>query len=1114
VTDSLYTEYAASDEFARAKELLEDSGSTIGGFWGGSLSFFLTCWAEQPERCDLGAVYFVVTSSQEEADEISEELEAFAPKSVRVFPAWESLFLDESKPDPTICRERLSLLDHLANPDRDEPVFVVAPVQALLQPVPTADRLTETKRTLRVGEDAPPTELATELAERGYKHQGLVELPGEFSIRGDIVDIYPWVSELPIRIEYFGDTIESIRGFYTSNQRSIEGGTRETFDLLLPTIEEIFRDCFRGDDTLIFEYFGENDRLFLWEPGAVSERAERIFHNVLGGDAEDAAREGEIHAEFVKRLEGSAHASFSVLPPPPEETNATQVRFGTVEQLRSAEISEVFAALQARLQLGFDVQVFCENDGESRRFVQLLNDHGLANEERIVLEVGPLRRGFELSSLKRVVLTSRELFNRHVVRRSRRKKAASSAKAIQSFLELERGDYVVHLAHGIGRFVGIETFEKEGIEQEFLALEFRNDVRVYVPVAKIDLVQKYVGSGDKVPVLDKVGGAAWAKKKDAVEHALLDLASELLDIQASRRERPGIAHPEDSEWQRAFEASFPFEDTPDQVEVTVSLKEDLQKAQPMDRLICGDVGYGKTELAMRAAFKAVDGGRQVAMLVPTTLLAEQHFRSFRERMSEFPVTIEVLSRFRTKKQQRGILERAESGGVDILIGTHRLLSKDVAFRDLGLLVIDEEQRFGVAHKERLKRMRRQVDVLTLSATPIPRTLHMALLGIRDISSLTTAPEGRSAIQTDLMHFDRKKIREIIVRELNRDGQIFFVHNRVKDIDVVKREVEQIVPEARVIVAHGQMAEGELEEKMVAFMEREGDLLLATTIIESGIDIPTCNTIIINEADRYGLADLHQLRGRVGRYKHQAYCYLLLPDHRHVNDDAKKRMRALVEFSGLGAGFQIAMRDLEIRGAGNILGKEQSGHIATVGYDMYCRLLEKCVHSIRKEEYREPSSVEIDLVLDAYIPDDFLSNEAAKLEVYRRISVAPNVEAVADLRTEFADRYGKLPEKLHRLFELQEFRLRSSGHGIEYVGREDTSLIFRGGESMSELLESCPLRVVVLDSRTVAIPLRDSKAGLTADMDDIQLFQGLSKWMRTGRFPTRTPGRRRFVDLSK
>jgi len=1104
VSGSLLQDYLLCDEFQQASALLDSGSARLGGFWGGSFSFFLGGWhgarREGAGRCVL------VTSCQEDADQLLEELEAFVPGSVAAFPAWDSLFLDSSSPDPLVYGERLRALEQLLEPEAG-PVFIVTPVHALVQPVPQPDLLQATCVELVQGRELSPAELATTLTAKGYRNVPLAEEVGEYSSRGDIFDVFPFSHESPLRLEYFGDQVESIRRYDPATQRSLPESVEERVELVLATGDEVFRDCYRGEEALLLDYLQESDRVVLWEADAVFARASKVFNNLLG-TAGDAVRD-----QFLLRLRGRAGVHASCMPVASDSVPARTLGFGSVEQMRSTDISRAFDSLRSRISSQIEVTVYCESEGEAKRFGELLRDNQLGGEKGITIEIGGLRRGFEITALSRAVLTTRELFNRQVVRRARRTKAASG-KAIRSFLELRKGDYVVHLVHGIGRYMGIEALEKDGVEQEFLALVYKGDVKVYVPVSKIDLVQKYIGSGDRVPKLDKVGGTSWVRKKDEVEAALMDLAAELLDVQAARLEHPGIAYEEDSEWQRQFEAAFPFDDTADQVEVTAAIKEDMQQPRPMDRLVCGDVGYGKTELAMRAAFKAVEGGRQVAILVPTTLLAQQHYRSFCDRMAGFPVTIEVLSRFRSRPQQQETVERARQGQADILIGTHRLLSADVGFRDLGLVVIDEEQRFGVVHKEKLKRLRSEVEVLTLSATPIPRTLHMALLGLRDISSLSTAPEGRMAIQTELSHFDANRMREIIVRELNRDGQVYLVHNRVMDIEVLKKQVQETVPEARVLVVHGQLNERELESRMSAFMRHEADVLLATTIIESGIDIPRVNTIIINEADRYGLADLHQLRGRVGRYKHQAYCYLFLPERRHVSPEALKRLQALVEYSGLGSGFQIAMRDLEIRGAGNILGKQQSGHIATIGYDLYCRLLEKCVHSMKDQHYQEPVTVEIDLALQAHIPDDFIRSEEIKLEVYRKISTAQSREALADLAEEVRDCHGELPPQVDQLLGLQQLRLDCTAWEIEYVGCEEGNLILRGGEKLKGLLDGCPCRISVLDPATVAISLRKEGLPGQGQKPGKHLFSLVAQWMETGKFPESRRLRRRFVDISK
>ena len=1104
MSGQLIQDYRQTDEFRQAVDLLNAGPARIGGFWGGALSFFLGAWMEQDKERNGHCV--VVTSCQEDAEHLLEEIETFAAAAALPFPAWDSLFQPDSRPDPLVYGERLHVLERLLRRDGGGG-FIVTPIHALIQPVPQVAALGKDRLELHPGLELPPGELAKMLTEKGYRNVRLAEEVGEFSSRGDIFDVFAHASDAPVRLEYFGDSIESIRRYDPTSQRSLPDCGESRLELVLADRAGIFQDCYRGKEALLLDYLREEDRVVLWEDEAVLQRAAKVFHNLLGSEGESS------RDSFLRELRRCGNLYASCMPPTPDSMPAINLGFGSVEQAVSADIVRAFESLRSRIAGGTDLVLYCESEGERKRFLELLRDNQLDAQESISLKVGPLRRGFEVTALSQAVLTAREFFNRQIVRRPRRAKTVAG-RAIRSFLELKSGDHVVHLVHGIGRYLGIEAFEKDGIEQEFLALVFKGNVKVYVPVSKIDLVQKYIGSGDRAPVLDKVGGVKWSRKKDEVEAALMDLAAELLDVQAGRMERSGIACDEDSEWQRQFEASFPFEDTIDQVEVTLAIKEDMQAARPMDRLVCGDVGYGKTELAMRAAFKAVEGGRQAAVLVPTTLLAQQHYKSFAERMAGFPVTIDVLSRFRTRAQQQEVVERASKGQLDILIGTHRLLSRDVGFRNLGLVVIDEEQRFGVVHKEKLKQLRKQVDVLTLSATPIPRTLHMALLGIRDISSLATPPQGRMAIQTEISQFDSDHMREIIIRELNRDGQVYLVHNRVMDIEVLESEVRHAVPEARTLVVHGQMKERELETRMGAFMRHEADVLIATTIIESGIDIPRVNTIIINEADRYGLADLHQLRGRVGRYKNQAYCYLFLPERRHVNPDALKRLKALVEFSGLGSGFQIAMRDLEIRGAGNILGKQQSGHIATVGYEMYCRLLEKCIHTMKDERYSEPVSVEIDLTLRAFIPDEFIRSQETKLEIYRKISTARSPDSLADLRDELRDCYGKLPPPVVQLFDLQRLRIDCNAWEIEYIGCEEGNLLLRGGAKMKGLLDGCPYRVVVLDSSTVAVCLE--KEGLLEKMKKPgkEVFLLVSQWLETGEFPQSRRLGRRFMDISK
>ncbi|MGE3808640.1 MAG: transcription-repair coupling factor, partial [Gemmataceae bacterium] len=641
--------------------------------------------------------------------------------------------------------------------------------------------------------------------------------------------------------------------------------------------------------------------------------------------------------------------------------------------------------------------------------------------DSISLVIGRVHAGFRMVDAGVVVLGDHELFHREDARPVRARRRIES-RAIDSFLDLTEGDLVVHVAHGIARYRGMQLLDKNGQQEEHLILEFRDRTLVYVPVSKIELVQKYVGGSKTEPELSKLGGTAWQSRKARVESAVFDLASDMVELQALRESQPGISFPSDTDWQAEFEAAFPYEETPDQLSTLVELKQDMERPRPMDRLICGDVGYGKTELAIRAAFKAIDHGKQVAVLVPTTVLAEQHFRTFSQRLAEYPFVVEGLSRFRTGAESRGIVERLGQGGVDVIIGTHRLLSADVQFKDLGLVIIDEEQRFGVEHKERLKKLRQTVDVLTMTATPIPRTLHLSLLGIRDISNLETPPADRLAIETRIVRFDPTLIRHAILRELNREGQIFFVHNRVHSIGVLADRLKEVVPEARISIAHGQMAEGELEQAMLSFVRRDSDILLATTIIESGLDIPNANTIFIDQADIYGLADLHQLRGRVGRYKHRAYCYLLLDPNRPLTPIAARRLKAIEEFTELGAGFKIALRDLEIRGAGNILGTQQSGHIAAVGYELYCQLLEDAVRNKRNQPIKKKQEVTLDLPVTAFLPRDYVEGQKHRIEVYRRLARIAKIDRLDEFAKELRDRFGPLPEPVKWLLRLAELRL--------------------------------------------------------------------------------------------
>ena len=1098
------------------------------------------------ERPDGGPVLLVVLAHAREVDDFAGDLAGFAAQTPLVFPAWESVPSEERADDP-VYAGRLRVLRELSRPatttapavtaaapppkpgirgmlrqkrgatTAEEPAsspqaaspggprrVVVASIASLLQPVPSAEELQKSTRTLKVGETHDPEGLVRWLLERGFTRVPAIELPGEFCMHGGILDLFPYAETDPVRIEFFGDEIESLRRFDAQTQRKIE--SLSSLSLLT-----VARPAVATDDEAEEEAGDDDDEALIALSQYARRRSGPAPAAILGeSHAADWLPAGswvalvdlvEIHHEgrqYLQRLENprgyfSVDGAMSRLNRHPQVVvsaisehgyaTACHLRTESIEKFQAPvaqvveELDRIVAGDQAELP-DERVLLACHNAGELQRVRELFAPSRVGQSGRLQLCEGRLMRGFRLVQQQLVVLGDHELFHRREVRRATRKQTSSTpTRAIDSFLDLREGDLVVHLTKGIARYRGLQLMAKGDQQEEHLVLEFKDGVRVYVPVALIHLVQKYVGGAKSAPGLSPVTGTGWEKKKLAAARAVADLAGDMLSLQAARESKPGIACPPDSQWQDEFERAFPYDPTPDQLSAIEAIKQDMQRTRPMDRLICGDVGYGKTEVAMRAAFKAMDSGRQVAVLVPTTVLAEQHFRTFTERMAEFPFRIEVLSRFRSAKQTRAVLEGLEQGSVDLVIGTHRLVSPDVKFADLGLLIIDEEQRFGVEAKEKLKSLRLEVDVLTLSATPIPRTLHLSLLGVRDISNLQTPPVDRVAVETRVCRYDNDLIRRAIVRELNRGGQIYFVHNRVYNIESIADRLQAIVPEARIGIIHGQMGEGELEPTMVSFVDGRLDILVATTIIESGLDIPNANTIFIHQADKYGLADLHQLRGRVGRYKNRAYCYLLLEAGQSLTGSAARRLKAIEEFSELGAGFKIAMRDLEIRGAGNILGTEQSGHIAAVGYELYCQLLESAVRALKKEPVRELAQVAIDLPIEAFLPSNYVPEGRPKIEVYRRFSRIQTAEELHDLELELVDRFGPLPKPAEMLGELKRIQLLSQPWQIDDIHIEPGYLVlkYRNPARIRQLVRASNNRLRVVDERSAYLPLAPEMA---------------------------------------
>jgi transcription-repair coupling factor (superfamily II helicase) len=1054
--------------------LAAGQAGTLGGVWGSSRALVAASLAR---RCP--ATLVVVLPHTSEVDPLADDLRLFTDADVERLPAWESdagarLVYDETFGQRQRLIKRLAACSRRST-TRQGLAIVVTSIQALLQPLPSPDELAAATQRLATGERLDLDAFTRWLAERGCHGTTAVEQPGEFSLRGGILDVFPPDALDPLRVELFDDQVESIRTFDVATQRSLE--SLDAADVTVLDLNAKFR-------TPLMNFLPQGSWFMLVEPNDLEEEG-RHFHRRVE-HPEDYLATSTILREAYKYPSVTA----SGVPAGSYETTA-HLQFESIEQF-SGDVGRVRTELESAAT-GQHVYLVCETDAEMDRLREVFGETKLLQEGRLHFAPGRLANGFRmlhspailagengeagagparmagLSTSGVILISAAELFHRQELARPSQR---PTGRAIDSFLQLREGDLVVHLAHGIGRYRGLKLLDKDDRAEEHLELEYAEGTRIFVPTSKIELVQKYVGGRKAKPTLAKVGGTAWLRQKKAAERAVEDLAVDMLQLQAAREARPGIAFPGDTPWQQEFDAAFPYQETPDQLSAIAAIKADMQQPKPMDRLLCGDVGFGKTEMAIRAAFKAIDAGYQVAVLVPTTILAEQHRRTFTQRMAEFPFSIAAISRFCTAKEEREILKGVANGSVDLLIGTHRLASPDVQFQNLGLVIIDEEQRFGVAVKERLKALRSSVDVLTMTATPIPRTLHMSLLGVRSISNLETAPKDRLAVETRIARFDDALIRHAVLRELNREGQVYFVHNRVHDIQKVAHELQRIVPEARIGIGHGQMNETELEDVMLGFVRHEFDILLATTIVESGLDIPNANTIFIDDADRYGLADLHQLRGRVGRYKHRAYCYLLVDQHRRLSPESARRLRAIEEFSQMGAGFALAMRDLELRGAGNLLGTQQSGHIAAVGYELYCALLEKTVRELKQLPARDVVDVTIDLPVAAFFPEQYLPDMRTKIDLYRRLARIATEAELEDFKLELGDRFGPPPPPVEELAELARLRVWAHRRKIDQIHIEGkyAVLTYADRRELEKLRNRSGGQLRIADERSAYLPL--------------------------------------------
>jgi transcription-repair coupling factor (superfamily II helicase) len=1013
------------------------------------------------------------------------------PSCVSAYPSPSLSPYQELSSSLGIVREEVRALGMLIDRDSD---LLIVPARALFARLPRAESFNSRILRFVEGDDIDVQAMLQALVENGFVRTDLVGEAGEFAFRGGILDFFPPNEAKPVRVELFGDTIDSLRWFDPETQRSEdESGpvtimpmtqfplTRETRHALARRMsldfnhpiykrdvaEKIERLNENGTfpgiehyipaavDSVTFAGYLEGWSLALIEPDQITATIAK-YESLLRAEYEAAVEKGRAVYAPEKLLTpgadilnyiGTARVALSELHIASKDF--TELRVHASQTDRYANRLPDFAGDVVKAHGEGRKQVFfAATKGGVEKIERLLKEFSVpfasdadSLQQELVVTSGHLARGFAFEEIGVELYSEWDLFEPPTSTRIGSKKRKSDA-FVTDLRDLKVGDYIVHVDHGVGRFLGLQRIPFGPTEREVMEIEYSGGGKLLMPMENLNLIQKYSGGADTQPKLDKLGGTAWARTKANVKKAMRDMADELLKLYATRQMVQGHAFSKDSPWQFEFEEAFEFDETEDQMAAIDDVKADMESRRPMDRLLCGDVGYGKTEVAMRAAFKSVMDGKQVAILAPTTILTYQHYRTFLRRFASFPVTIELLTRYYSAKEQKEIVRKLEAGEIDIIVGTHRVLSKDINFKDLGLLVIDEEQRFGVAQKERLKQLKKAIDVLAMSATPIPRTLHMSMVGIRDISVIETPPKDRLAIQTALVPFNDEFIAEAITFEIDRGGQVFFVHNRVESIYAMKEYLERIIPGLRVAVGHGQMDERELERVMSAFINREFDVLLATTIIENGIDIPACNTILINHAERFGLSQLYQLRGRVGRSDRLAFCYLLVPSDRVLSADARKRLAAIQEFSDLGAGFRIAARDLEIRGSGNILGGEQSGQIAAVGFEMYTKLLEEAIRELKGEKIEEEVQTSMNLGVDIYIPQDYIIDENLRMVFYKKIASANTEMRLDDIRNEMRDRFGALPHNVESLLHFVKVKHRAQHLGVISIVREGARAIVK------------------------------------------------------------------------
>jgi transcription-repair coupling factor (superfamily II helicase) len=990
-------------------------------------AYLLAALAEDLHVPGPGAV-LLVTPSRDAADRLHDDLLTFAPAldaTIAVLPQWDQGATSERQP-AQIVGERWAVLLRLLE---GQAPWIIAPVSALLRAVPSPDEFRSSTRRLAMGDGQDRDAALAFLATSGYERVELVESHGQFAVRGGILDVFPPHLDAPVRAEWLGDAVESLRSFDPSTQRSIQSLPAV---LLTPTLD-------RGGTATVLDYLPPSSLLILDEPDDLQRQARALLEHAPAG--------GLVSWDHLpQRAKDMTRISLSTLHAADDAAAEVPLRFTGVEAF-GGQMKLLARALEQWQAEGRRIIVATT---QAQRMHEILSDHGVPavvaaqadgapDPGQVAVINTPLSRGFQLDAASLVVVSDSEIVG---WRRRRRKLRFREGIRLYSWTDLSPGDLIVHIHHGIGIYRGLVRLLLHSAERDYLHLEYAQGDRLYVPTDQINLVQRYIGVEGQQPKIHRLGGAEWEREKKRVKEGAQQMARELLQLYAQREAVPGHAFAPDTPWQQELEATFEFEETPDQWLAIADVKRDMEAAKPMDRLIAGDVGYGKTEVALRAAFKAAMDGKQVAVLVPTTILAQQHYNVFLKRLAAYPVKVEVLSRFRNRSEQRRVIAGVADGTVDIVIGTHRVLQKDVQFKHLGLVIIDEEQRFGVKHKEQLKQLRASIDVLTLTATPIPRTLHMSLVGLRDMSVMETPPDARLPIHTEIRPYDDETVREAILRELNRGGQVYVVHNRIETIERAARRLRSVVPEATVAVAHGQMPEERLEQVMMDFLGGRSTVLVCTTIVEIGLDIARVNTILVEDAHLMGLSQLYQLRGRVGRADRQAYCYLLYPKGAPLTDEARQRLEAMQEFVELGSGFKLAMRDLEIRGAGNLLGPEQHGHLAAVGFELYSRLLDESIRELRGQIVEESPDAAIELDVDAFLPESYIPDEGQRMAMYRRMAGLRIPEEADEVGSEISDRYGPPPPQATNLLEIVRLRALAHEAGVAAISREQDRIVIR------------------------------------------------------------------------